>query len=330
MEREIRQCPARVRVRKVLPLLDVKVSTWYRHRQRSDTQEEVSEKRSAKEKGWLDRYDAVEVDQIRETAEKNPWYGYKKIAYLVGLVASGISARKVYRTMKTLNLLHERTRYRVAKLEREVKRLWELLPKGPNQLWQTDVTYIHVPGYGWYYAITVIDYYSRYLLALHFTTSYSAAEASNALRQAVEEAQRICGPLDHPVFLVTDNGPSFVAKRFQQELERLARESGRERLFSHVRIGYRMPTHLGLLERFHRTLKEEEVYWKVYRDPLEAEGSLREFRRRYNEDRPHWALELACPIQAYCGEVKVKPPKWSKWVTEKGIEDRIQEWEAAA
>ncbi len=142
----------------------------------------------------------------------------------------------------------------------------------------------------------------------------------------MEEAQRIHGPLKRPVFLVTDNGTSFIAKRFRQEQDRLARESGLERLFSHVRIGYRMPTHLGLLERFHRTLKEEEVYWKVYRDPIEAEQSLREFRRRYNEDRPHWALELARPIQAYRNEVKVKPPKWSKWATEKGI----QEWEQAA
>jgi putative transposase len=308
----------------------MKASTWYRHRHGSDQPEEAGEKPLRKESPCWDRDTPDQIDTVREIAEKNPWYGYKKIAHLVSQVASGIAARKVYRIMKALNLLHERTRYRAAKLEREVKRLWELLPKGPNQLWQTDVTYIHVPGYGWYYAITVIDYYSRYLLALHFTTSYSAAEASKALRQAVLEAQRIGGPLEHPVFLVTDNGPSFVARRFQQELDRLAQEAGRERLFSHVRIGYRMPTHLGLLERFHRTLKEEEVYWKVYQDPIEADRSLREFRRRYNQDRPHWALELACPIQAYRGEVRVKPPKWSKWATEKGIQERLQEWEAAA
>lgn len=327
MDREIGEWSGRVRIRKILPLLEVKVSTWYRHRQRSVHPDpgEVSNVTSC-----LDRYDAVEVDQVRETAEEHPWYGYKKITYLVSLAMSGISARKVYRVMKVLNLLHERTRYRRAKLQRECKRLWELLPKGPNRLWQMDVTYIHVPGYGWHYGITVIDYYSRYLLALHFTTSYRAAEVSKALRQAVEEAQAICGPLDQPVFLVTDNGTSFVAKRFHQELDRLARENGRDRLFSHVRIGYRMPTHLGLLERFHRTLKEEEVYWKVYQDPLEAGRSLREFRRRYNEERPHWALDLACPIQAYRGEVQVKPPKWSRWAREKGVEQWVEEFEKAA
>ncbi len=42
-------------------------------------------------------------------------------------------------------------------------RLFELLPQQPNDLWQMDVTYIHIPGHGWWYAVTVIDYYSRYL-----------------------------------------------------------------------------------------------------------------------------------------------------------------------
>ena len=59
-----------------------------------------------------------------------------------------------------------------------------------------DVTYIHIPGYGWWYAVTVIDYYSRYLLACHLTSSYSAAEAIEALKLARQEAERIHGPLE--------------------------------------------------------------------------------------------------------------------------------------
>lgn len=76
------------------------------------------------------------------------------------------------------------------------------------------MTYVHIPCFGWHYAITVIDYYSRYLLACHLTTSYCAAEAVHALRLARAEAQRLCGPLAGRPFLVTDNGPSFMARRF--------------------------------------------------------------------------------------------------------------------
>jgi len=42
---------------------------------------------------------------------------------------------------------------RVAELYQAGK-LYELLPSGPNELWQMDVTYVHIPGYGWWYAVT--------------------------------------------------------------------------------------------------------------------------------------------------------------------------------
>jgi transposase InsO family protein len=52
----------------------------------------------------------------------------------------------------------------------------------------------------------------------------------------------------------------------------------------------RTPEQLGLLERFHRTLKAEEVYWQLYSSPQDAREKLEAFRQRYNEIRPHWAL----------------------------------------
>jgi len=62
--------------------------------------------------------------------------------------------------------------------------LFELLPSAPNELWQADVTYIHIPGHGWWYAVTVIDDYSRYLLACHFTPSHRATVVTAALDAA--------------------------------------------------------------------------------------------------------------------------------------------------
>ena len=40
----------------------------------------------------------------------------------------------------------------------QATRLFELLPQQPNDLWQMDVIYIHIPGHGWWCAVTVIDY----------------------------------------------------------------------------------------------------------------------------------------------------------------------------
>jgi len=128
--------------------------------------------------------------------------------------------------------------------------LYELLPQRPNELWRMDLACVHIPGHGWWCAVTVIDYYSRYRLACHLTSSYCAAEAIHALELAREEAERIGGPLVKKAFVVTDNGPSFVARRFGAYIKEL---------YSHVRIQRRTPTQLGLLERFHRRLKLDRM-----------------------------------------------------------------------
>jgi transposase InsO family protein len=169
---------------------------------------------------------------------------------------------------------------------------------------------LHIPGHGWWYAVTVIDYYSRYLLACHFTPSYRAQDVTTALDAARAEAERWHGPLAKTPFLFTDNGSSFVARHFQAHID------GQ---YSHVRIQYRTPTQLGLLERFHQTLKTEEVYWQLYRSPGEARASLEVFRRRYNDIRPHWALvpvEGGDPVtqkDVYVHGQAVQLPKWQGW-----------------
>ena len=246
-------------------------------------------------------------------ATANPWYGYKKIAVMCRRMApaSGYPAikdRQAYVVMRDHGLLNK-PQPRRAELYQAAK-LFELLPQGPNDLWQMDVTYIHIPGYGWWYAVTVIDYYSRYLLACHLTPSYSATETAYALKLAREEAERIRGPLVKRPFLVTDNGPSFIAKRFLAFVQDQ---------FSHVRIQYRTPQQLGLLERFHQTLKTEEVYWRLYDHPQHCRECLAEFRERYNERRPHWALvpeeggDVLVPADVYVLGRTIQIPRWQTW-----------------
>jgi hypothetical protein len=175
---------------------------------------------------------------------------------------------------------------------------------------QYNVTYIHIPGYGWWYAVTVIDYYGRYLLAAELTYSYSSREVIKAVDLARSEAERLCGKLDRVPFLVTDNGPSFISRRFVSHLKNM---------FRHVRIQYRTPSQLGLLERFHRTLKEEEVYWRMYDNPGHCRQCLSEFGNRYNNKRPHWSLipveggDPLTPYDVYVEGRKTQIPKWQGW-----------------
>jgi transposase InsO family protein len=205
-----------VRLTKVLEAIGGR-ATWYR-REAACRRPATPQKPPARHGPQAREISSWEGHVVETTAQAFPWYGYKKIALICARLDEPVAVRKVYRIMKAAGLLHRLKKRTEQRIRQEVARLYQLLPKKPNELWQTDVTYILVPGYGWWYAITVIDYYSRYLLALHFTHSYSALEASRALRSAVEEAQGLHGPLSQPVFLVTDNGPSFIAHRFRDAL----------------------------------------------------------------------------------------------------------------
>lgn len=292
----------KLRLTRVLQALDVASSSWYRQPKPVDQRRRPGPA------------PALIPDSILKTvvdmAVNNPWYGYKRIAVMCRRAGQTVKDRQAYQVMREHRLLQKR-RVRTPELHQTAK-LFELLPRSANDLWQMDVTYIHIPGYGWWYAVTVIDYYSRYLLACHLTHSYSAVEVTAALKLAREEAERLHGVLKKPPILVTDNGSSFIARRFVQFVSEQ---------YSHVRIRYRTPTQLGLLERFHRTLKTEEVYWRLYDHPQHARECLAEFRERYNQQRPHWALvpeeggDPLVPDEVYRQDRQVQIPKWQGWAT---------------
>jgi transposase InsO family protein len=258
------------RLKEVLRWAGIPASTFFHRRS------EAPKKRGRKPRPL----DEALVAKVEAFAREYPWWGYKRLAVVMRRAGIGVSnhfVRQVFRLKKLFQ-----TRKRAAAELYQAAKLFELLPSGPNGLWQADVTYIHIPGHGWWYAVTVIDYFSRYLLALHLTASYSAPEVNIALDLAKAEAERISGPLDTVPFLVTDNGSNFLARSFQRHVKDQ---------FRHVRTRYRTPQQLGLLERFHQTLKQEEVYWQLYDSPADARDKLAAFRTRYN-DASHYPIML--------------------------------------
>jgi transposase InsO family protein len=288
----------RVRLKPLLGALGVAASSWYH---RPDE--------APRKPGPAPRpLDEALRGQVIEFARLYPWWGYKRLAIVMRRAGIVVSKKFVYAVFKAEDLTQKR-RATKAELYQSAK-LFELLPTRPNALWQTDVTYIHIPGHGWWYAVTVIDYYSRYLLACHLTPSYSAPAVSAAIDLAVAEAERLHGTLEKIPFLVTDNGSSFLSKRFQKDIQ------GR---FRHVRTRYRTPEQLGLLERCHQTLKREEVYWQLYDHPQDAREKLGAFQKRYNAIRPHWALEpeeggdVLTPEDVYVKGRAITLPCWQGW-----------------
>lgn len=284
----------RCRLGRILRLIGVSSGCYYRSTRKPDHDGQEDEARARIY--MMDRnLDGLAI----RVALQHPLLGYRKIHHILrNRLNVKINRKRVYRILKENDLLKEQRRNRDRIRTLYQQKLSELKPKSPNEVWQMDVTYIYVEGYGWHYQIDVQDYFSKYVLAQRFTDSFSAKEGILALQEALTEAQRLPQALPPTVTLVTDNGSTFIAKLWRSELQNL-KTSNQEELFKHVRIAYRMPEHIGSIERFHGNLKQECVYLNWYRDPLEAEISLRDYGIYYNYERPHWGIQLKTPAEVY-------------------------------
>ena len=88
-----------------------------------------------------------------------------------------------------------------------------------NQLWQTDFTYLKVTGWGWFYLSTVLDDFSRYIVAWKLCTTMSAADVTATLELALQASGLEQTNPDRRPRLLSDNGPSYVANDLSDWLE---------------------------------------------------------------------------------------------------------------
>jgi putative transposase len=82
-----------------------------------------------------------------------------------------VSEASVYRLLKAHDLITSPA-YIVIKAASEFKDK----ATAPNQLWQTDFTYLKITGWGWYYLSTVLDDFSRYIVAWKLCTTMCASD----------------------------------------------------------------------------------------------------------------------------------------------------------
>ena len=80
-----------------------------------------------------------------------------------------------------------------------------------NQLWQTDFTYLKVIGWGWMYLSTILDDYSRYIIAWKLCTSMKAEDVSDTLELALKTSGCDQARARHKPRLLSDNGASYIS-----------------------------------------------------------------------------------------------------------------------
>lgn len=269
------------------------------------------------------RVDAVEAVAAKYATEWPAW-GHRKIAALLRADGIDTSTSTVERALRRRGLLlpvgYRADRKSWAVLRRKVFRD---PPTERNRVWQTDFSEFETTGGGIWRICAVIDYVTKYCLAVTVTPTSRGADALACLHKAVAEAQRLTGLNDlrddrgrmdllgpdgnvighvpAPIAVVSDNGPCFRGKVFAQAFTAHAFGGGHldDPLLRHVRTRVRSPQTNGVIERFFGTLKYEHLYRGTIDDGDALAVEINWFRQIYNTVRPHQALADRTPRAAY-------------------------------
>jgi putative transposase len=162
----------------------------------------------------------------------------------------------------------------------------------PNQLWQTDFTYLKVIGWGWFFLSTVLDDFSRYILAWKLCTTMTASDVSDTLQVALQTSGLNQVKILHRPRLLSDNDPSYVSG----ELADWLADNG----IGHIRGRPYHPMTQGKIERYHRSMKNQ-ILLENYYLPGQLEQSVGEFVEYYNNCRYHESLDNLTPADVYFG-----------------------------
>jgi len=161
-----------------------------------------------------------------------------------------------------------------------------------NELWATDCAYLKVMGWGWYYLVTVMDDFSRFILAWKLQLDMTAESLIDVVQEAVDLTAMTDVPVEHRTVLLSDNGPGYLSKQFSQYLRLVG--------IGHITASPYHPQTNGKMERYHRTVKAE-IGLLPYEMPSELEGAIRSFVEYYNYRRYHEGLGNVTPFDVYSG-----------------------------
>ena len=162
----------------------------------------------------------------------------------------------------------------------------------PNEMWQTDFTYFKIIGWGWMYLSTVLDDFSRYIIAWKLCTTMKASDVTDTLNMALEASGCDRANVIHKPRLLSDNGSSYISG----ELATWLSDKGMD----HTRGAPMHPQTQGKIERWHQTLKNR-ILLENYYLPGDLELKIADFVSHYNHLLYHESIANLTPADVYFG-----------------------------
>ena len=198
-----------------------------------------------------------------------------------------VSEASVYRLLKSLDLITSPA-FIVIKAADEFRDKTTAI----NQLWQTDFTYLKVIGWGWMYLSTILDDYSRYILAWKLCATMKTSDVTGTLDLALQASGCDQAHVVHKPRLLSDNGSSYVFGELAEWLD--------DKKMGHVRGAPYHPQTQGKIERWHQTLKNR-ILLENYFFPADLEAIIETFVDHYNRRRYHESINNLTPADVYFG-----------------------------
>ena len=224
----------------------------------------------------LDLKDAPMMDQMAALAAKHPRYGYRRIRALLQRAGTSLSARRAHRLWRKAGLLVPRKRRR--RVAGTTPR--PVAPSAENRVWAYDFVFDSCANGQPLKCLTVVDEHSRECLAIDVGSSIRS-------ERVVEVLSRLVSVHGAPTHLRSDNGPEFVSSAVegwlaQENIEIVHSSPGK-------------PWQNGLNESFNGKFRDECLNAEWFRSRREAVVVIDQYRRDYNETRPHSWLGYLTP-----------------------------------
>jgi putative transposase len=198
-----------------------------------------------------------------------------------------VSEASVYRPLKAHDLITSPA-FIVIKAANEFREKTTAI----NQMWQTDFTYIKIVGWGWNYLSTILDDFSRYVVAWKLCTTMKTSDVTDTLELALQASGCDQVAVRHKPRLLSDNGASYVTA----ELADWLNDQGMD----HVRGVPYHPQTQGKIERWHQTLKNR-ILLENYFLPGDLNASIKRFVEHYHHHRYHESIGNLTSADVYFG-----------------------------
>jgi putative transposase len=265
--------------RQALMTLGIPKSSYYRWRR---GQHDSGNRR----RPW-NRITPEENDRILAVARDFPDLSSRQLStWITDNEGFAVSESTVYRILRREGLVKRQETQPLAAKEYHTK------TTRPHQMWATDASYFRVVGWGYYYLVTVMDDYSRFILDWKLQKDMSANSLIEVVQGAVDATGMTDVPVEDRTRLLSDNGSGYVSRTFRDYLHLVG--------IGHILAAPYHPQTNGKMERYQQSLKRE-VNQLPYELPSHLERAIADFVDYYNYRRYHKALSNVTPADVLYG-----------------------------